>query len=57
MWRFRLCPEVGTVNEIDVAVSAVAAMMMNAFEDKGYKWASSVDGKTEMTYTLDRVNG
>ena len=55
MYRFSLCPEKGTVNEIDVAVGSIASSMMTAFEREGYKWASSVDGNTEMTYTLDRV--
>lgn len=55
MWRFRICPEAGTINEIDVVVGSIGASMMDTLEENGYKWASSVDGKTEMTYTVDRV--
>lgn len=55
MWRFSLCPEKGTVNEIDVAVDSIVTSMMSAFEKEGYKWASYVDGNTEMAYSVDRV--
>lgn len=57
MWKFILCPCTGTVNEIDVPLSSTAAEMMNAFENVGFKWASYVDGTTEMLYTLERVKG
>lgn len=57
MWRFILCPCTGTVNTVDVPLSSTAAEMMNAFENVGFKWASYVDGTTEMLYTLERVKG
>lgn len=54
MWIFRVCQDVGNVNELACAVDSVASKMMETFERAGYRWVDNVDGTLEYTYTLDR---
>ncbi len=54
MLVFILCPQKGTINEIDVCDTKLASRMMRCFEDSGFKWVDTVDGQTEMAYTLER---
>ena len=54
MWTFRVCRDVGCVNELSCAVDKVVSRMMDTFERAGYRWIDTVDGTREYTYTLER---
>lgn len=55
MWKFSICQDIGTVNELYCSCDKVAGRMMDTFERAGYRWSPEVDGSKGYTYRMDRT--